>query len=60
MPERVRFDEESLGTIWGQPLVDGVSERLKGSQWWDVPVPRMARVGDAVEVFEYAEQRAEP
>ncbi len=60
VPERVRFDEGSLGTIWGQTLVDGVSERLKRSQWWDVPVPGMVRVGDAVEVFEYTEQRAEP
>ena len=60
VPERVRFHEGSLGTIWGDPPVDGVSERLQGSQWLGLPVPGMVRVGDAVEVFESPERSGEP
>ena len=59
-PERVQFDEGSLGTIWGDPPVDGVCERLKGSQWANMPVPALVRVGDTVEVFASTEQDMEP
>ena len=50
-PERIPFQEGSLGTIRGDPPVDGVSERLRGSQWANTPVPTVAKVGDTVEVF---------
>ena len=50
-PERLLVDDGSLGTVWGDPPLDGVSERLSGSQWANTPVPTPARVGDTVEVF---------
>ena len=59
-PERVRFDEGSLGTLWDDPPVDGVSERLRGSQWANTPVSARVRVGETVEVVAPTEQDVEP
>lgn len=55
-PERVQFGDRALGTVWGNLPTRSVSERLKGSQWDNLPVPIMAKVGEAVEVFSSGEQ----
>ncbi len=50
IPERVRFDEGRIGTIWDDPPVDGVGVRLKGSQWEELKTPPVAAIGDTVSV----------
>ena len=59
-PQRVLFDEGSLGTLWGDPPVDGVSERLIGSQWAKIPVPARVGVAETVEAVAPTEQDVEP
>ncbi len=59
-PERVSFDAGSLGTVWDDPPVGGVSERLRGSQWESAPVPARVSVGETVEVVRATGQAAEP
>ena len=48
IPERTRFQEGSVGTLWDDPPVDGVGDRLQGGQWGVIPVPPRAVVGEAV------------
>ncbi len=59
-PERFTVDAESLGTAWDAPHLDGVSERLRGSQWTNTPVPTVVKVGDAVEAFASTGHGMEP
>ncbi len=51
-PERVQFEGGTLVSVWGNLPTYSVSERLKGSQWENLPIPAMAGVGETVEVFE--------
>ena len=57
-PERVQFDGGSLGTIWDNPPVGGVSERLRGSQWERLTALRPARIGDTAEAFAFSGYRS--
>jgi len=50
-PDRVQFGEGTLEAVWGNLPAHSLSERLKGSQWENAPVPAVARVGETVEVF---------
>lgn len=59
-PERVQFEGGTLGSVWATLPTHGLSERLKGSQWENLPIPTMARVGETVEVFESNGQGFEP
>ncbi len=58
--ERFMVDQESLGTAWDEPHLDGVSERLGGSQWTTTPVPTVVKVGDPVEAFASTGNGMEP
>ena len=58
-PERFQFDAGSLGTLWDDPHVEGVGERLKGSQWEGVSPPALSRAGDTVEAVSSADQEME-
>lgn len=49
-PERVQFEGGTLGSVWGTLPSHSVSTRLNGSQWENLPIPTMARVGETVEV----------
>ncbi len=59
-PERISFDEGSFGTVWDDRPVEGVSERLEGSQWANTPVPARVRVGETVEVVVPTERDLAP
>ena len=59
-PERASLEEGSIGTLRDTPTVDGVSERLKGSQWANISTPPEVRVGETVEVVAPTGQDVEP
>lgn len=59
-PKQVPLEGGSIGTVWDTPPVDGVSERLKGSQWANIPIPLRVRVGETVDVVPPTGQDMEP
>ena len=52
IPERVRFDDGRIGTLWDDPPVDGVGWRLSDSQWGELQSPPVAAIGDTVSVVD--------
>ena len=58
IPERVRFDEGRIGTIWDDPPVDGAGVRLRGSLWEGLETPPVAAIGDTVGVVEPPDYRS--
>ena len=48
IPERTRFRDGSMGTLWDDPPVDGVGDRLREGQWGEIPVPPRAVTGETV------------
>lgn len=48
IPERTRFKDGRMGTLWDDPLVDGVGDRLRGGQWGEISIPPRAVTGETV------------
>ncbi|MDE2836018.1 MAG: hypothetical protein OXL97_00710 [Chloroflexota bacterium] len=48
VPERLRFEEGKIGTLWDDPAVDGV--QIPGSRWKDFGQIPVAGIGDTVTV----------